>query len=65
MKVHRGEPVQAGVAALQSFKTFQPNFDVSFEEFTGLKMISSSLFFSHEFIEGSAIFVSLLVQPQP
>ena len=32
--------------------------DVSFKEFKGLKMFSSTLFFSHEFIEGSAIFMS-------
>ena len=47
------------------FKTFQPKFDVSFKEFKGLKIFSSSLLFSHEFIEGSANFVSLLVKPQP
>ena len=40
---HRGESVQAGVGARQSFKSFQPNFDVSFKEFTGLRMMSSFL----------------------
>ena len=47
------------------FKTFQPHFDVGLDEFIGLKMFSSSLFLSREFIEGSDVFVTLLAQPQP
>ena len=47
------------------FKTFQPHFDVGLDEFIDLKMFSSSLFLSREFIEGSDVFVTLLVQPQP
>ena len=53
------------IGARQSFKTFQPYFDASFEDFTGLKMFSSSLFLSYEFIERSGASVRLLVQPKP
>ena len=43
---------------------FSSSFDKGFGEFTALRILSSFLVFSHEYIEGPAVSVSLLVQSE-